>query len=481
MMALAPSPADRPPRYGLIIFLVGLAKFTITADFAVMTLALPLIARDLHIPPLGLSLVVAVEGVCYAGFLILGGRLTDLFGQRRCLIVGLTLFGAASACAGLAPSIWVLVATRAVQGLGAAILAPAAFSLLTTLIPQGPIRNRALGVYGIMQAMSVIMALLVGGVLANLWGWRAVFLINVPFVLTAIALGLALVPRGRPERAKAPLDWAGAVLITTAIALLLTSLSVIGRFGWSSPQGLGALAGAAVAFTAFVLVERRAADPLVPLGLLMQRSMICGCLGGLFVIASVGGLFVLSNLYMQNELHFSPLRSGIGMTGYAIAAMSAGFVAPVLLGRLPLRGMMALGFSLLTAGLVILTLARPEAGYFRGLAPGLALCGLGVATSWTAIMAQATTPVPPALQGVASGILFTFQQTGSPLGAAAALVIIATSGGLGGAEGFHALHAGYVGALVFAVIGLTLSLLLADGRKRVAAALDTAPSPVRTS
>ena len=271
--AAAAPPGSSAAYFTAVILLVGLTQLVITTDFSVISVALPSIGRDLKLSPVSMSWIVSAGALTHAGLLILAGRAADLFGQRLCMLVGLGLFAAGSLLCATAPGYGFLIAGRALQGIGGAVLTPANFSLINTLVPEGAPRHRALGVFGLMQGVSLVLGLVVGGALATRFGWRAVFFINLPVIAGALLLTWRLVPRPGAKRAAQKMDWAGAALITAFAALLLSGVSQISHAGLSAPSSLSLLGGALLCALAFFLVETRAAAPLAPPSLWRRRNL----------------------------------------------------------------------------------------------------------------------------------------------------------------------------------------------------------------
>ncbi|MEO8811903.1 MAG: MFS transporter [Caulobacteraceae bacterium] len=460
----------------LVILLVGLTQLVITTDFSILTVALPSIGRSLRLAPSLLSLVISAGALTGAGFLILAGRAADIFGQRRCMLTGLTVFAAGSLMAALAPGFAVLIAARALQGLGGAILAPANFSLINTLVPEGAPRHRALGVFGIMQGLSLIVGLLLGGALTTRFGWRADFLLNPPIVAAAIALTLRAVPPvARKIGAEASIDTLGAVLISAGTACLLVAISLAGRLGAGSAVAWALLATSLAAFAAFWVVEGRVARPLAPPSLFRRRNFAAATAVGGLHLAGVGGLFVLISLYMQTGLHLSAFASGLGMMPYAASVILAGQIAPAAMARFPRRTVVWFGFAIYLAGLVLLAANSGRGSYMTAVAPWSVICAFGSLLSFVALMGEATADVPADQQGVASAILFTVQQIGVPLGAAVALSVLA-SGGRG--EGGISLRLfGIAYAATAGLVGVGFLVALAGLRPAMAPLAAPAPHP----
>ncbi len=439
-----------------IIALMALSKLIVTADFAIVSVALPSIGRSLGVAPTLLSWIISANTLALGGTLILGGKLVDRIGHRRALSAGLLLFAIASTAAGLAPSFALVLVARVVQGLAVALISPAAFSLITGFLPDGPVRHRALGVFGITQGASLIIGLLCGGWIVTTFGWRAVFLVNVPLAAVALMMALRFLPRVRVHRGEA-IDGAGAITATVAMVLLVAGISSMGRVGLLAAQPLAMLAGAAVLIAIFVAIERRVAVPLVP-ALLVRRPMFALSAWVLTLfMAGVGGLFVLSQLYMQRVLGFTAATAGLGAMPYACAVIAAGQMAPMLLARVPLR-LVGIGAGVLNlAGLLWLAVSMGEP-YAASIAPGMVLCALGSVTTFIVLMQAATAPLLPQEQGVGSALLFTCQNVGTGLGAAVSLMLLDAGAGDLVAADFRAPFAILAGGIAIAVASLLFGL-----------------------
>jgi len=421
-MASAAAEVPVPVQVVAITLLMGLAKLVITADFSLVGIALPTIGRDLEIRPALLSWVVSANATLYAGFLIIGGRLTDAFGHRRALGLGLLVFAAGSLLSALSGGIGMLIAARALQGLGAALVSPASFSLINTFLPEGQARRRAFGVFAVMQGLSVIIGLVLGGFLTTVVGWRSVFFLNLPIVAACLALTAAVLPRGAPTAAKGALDnMGGAMLIVASTGVLLAALSNLGEHGLGSALGLLLLAAAGAGFLGFFALEARHPSPLIPPGLLRDAGVRGAGLAVLALIAGFGGLFVLLSLYLQNGLEVSAATTGVRMTPIAFATMAAGACAPALMKRWPLRAVAMAGLMLEVVALALLAAAAPVGDYLA-VAPLAFLAVFGSVTAFVALMALALAAVPADQQGAASGLLFTGQQIGLPAGVVISLV-----------------------------------------------------------
>jgi MFS family permease len=451
-------PRDTPD-VRLVVFLVGLTQLVITTDFSIVAVALPSIGRQLALDPASLSWVLSAAALTGGGFLILAGRAADVFGQRLCLLVGLGVFALGSIGASLSPTLPVLIACRAFQGVGAAILAPANFSLINTLVPEGAPRRHAMGVFGLMQGVSLVIGLLIGGFLTTHFGWRAVFLLNSPIAVLAMAIAARIVPRKtlREEREGHGVDWAGAAAIVAATGLVLLGISTLGREGVASPRGLVLLGAGLVGFVVFFLVEGRAAAPLAPLSMFGRRNFTPATLILLMHLAGIGGVFVLLNIYMQTGLKMSAQQSGLGMMPYAAAVMAAGQVAAPIMARASHRAITFAAFAMYGCGLLALATLSEMPSYWIAVAVGSLITAFGATTAFMAMMAEATADIPHHQQGAASAVLFTAQQIGIPLGATLALSVL----GLARGGGLAAFRDGYLilAAVVFAALTIGLFTL----------------------
>ena len=448
--------------YRLIIFLVGLTQLIITTDFSIVAVALPSIGRQLHIAPESLSWVISAAALTGGGFLILAGRAADILGQRLCLLIGLSLFAAGSLGAALSPDLPLLITARAVEGVGAAILGPANFSLINTMVPEGAPRRQAMGVFGIMQGLSLIIGLMIGGYMTTHLGWRSVFLLNPAIAVFALFIVVRAVPAPTPQATQdRSIDWLGAGLIVIGTALVLLAVSTMGREGWTAARPLGLLGGGLIAFVLFFLAEARARAPLAPLSMFGRRNFTTANLILMLHLAGVGGVFVLLNLYMQSGLKLSAMQSGLGMMPYAAAVMLSGRLVVPLMAKFSHRLITFGSFALYAAGLGLLAALSQQPNYWVAIALGSVVVALGGTTAFMALMADATSDIPPAQQGAASAVLFTAQQIGVPLGATVALSVLGLAGPALGLLAFKdaylVLAAVIAGALVLALLTLRAS------------------------
>ena len=452
-----------PRHYAGIIALVALGKFIFGVDFGMMNVALATISTDLHVDPVILPWIVSTYSLSYAGFLVLGGRAADTFGRRRFCIFGLCLFGLGLLVAISAANVWVLIAARALEGIGSSFFIPASFSLMNVLLPEGPVRHRGFAVFGATQGLAMVLGLGGGGIVTTAFGWRAVFLINLPLVIAAIALAWRLIPAHENSAEKRTVDVGGAILITAVVVLALSALSAIGRYGSSSAQGPILFGACALTLGGFLLLEHNVREPLVPPMIYRYANFIGANVANIATMAATGALFVLLNLFMQRMLHFSARQSGLGMMPYAGAVIVTGHFLRPIMGRFPLRWAISAGFSILLLAPLLFALASPNRGYAYNLIPGMLIAGLGGTLSAVLLMALGTAAVHAPKQGVATGVLITCQQIGLALGVTVALTVLSTSSGGAGLT-ITAFRHSFLAASVMAGAGLLCMLALTRRR-----------------
>lgn len=427
--------ASADPRRWLALSVLCAAFFIDVLDFSIVNVALPDVQRDLGFSQEGLQWVVSAYALTLGGFLLLGGRAADLLGRRRVFLAGLALFTLAALVGGFARSPEVLIAARAAQGLGAALSSPAALSIITAIFPEGPGRNRALGVLGAVGAGAVAAGVVLGGVLTDVAGWRWVLWINVPIGLAAIALTPALIGESRaglagawgPRSLAKGLDLPGAVLVTTGLLVLVYALSGAESAGFASLQTLGGLALAVILLAAFVLVEARTRNPLVPLGMFRSRTLTGANLSAFVVVGVYGGAFLLLSLHMQQVLGYSALATGLAFLPMAVAGVAgSGLLGPRLVTRFGTRSVLVAAMVAMSAGFGLLARVPTGGATFAGdlLLPTL-LLAVGEGVAFAAFFVGAVEGVGDEEQGVASGLVNTSLQVGAALGIAILLTVAA--------------------------------------------------------
>jgi EmrB/QacA subfamily drug resistance transporter len=403
----------------VLLLLVCLAQFMVILDVSIVNVALPSIRDGLQFDTSGLQWVVSSYTITFGGFLMLGGRAGDILGRRRVFLSGVALFSFASLLCALADSRGVLIAARALQGVGGAVLSPASLSIITTSFKEGAERNRALGVWGAMAGLGGASGALLGGILTQTLGWPAIFLINVPVGLAVILAGLRIIPESRREDTSRHFDVAGAMLITLGLVLAVFGIVRSESLGWSSAGVIGPVAGSAVLLALFALVEGRfTAAPLMPLSIVRKRTLRTANLVIALLYAGVFSMWFFLTLYLQQVLHFSALQAGVAFLPMTLAVALGSTLAPRLVALLGVRKLLTAGMLSATAGLALLSGVRTGEHYLTAVLPGgvLAAAGLGLALIPATI--AAVQGVPEAQSGLASGLLNTSRLVGGALGLA---------------------------------------------------------------
>ena len=417
----------RTERRWSALALIVTAQFMVILDVAIVNVALPSIKSDLGFSQTNLQWVISAYAILFGGTLLLGGRLADLLGRRRLFIGGLALFAASSLLCGLAWSEGSLIAFRAVQGLGGALLAPAALSLLMTTFAEGRERNLALGIYGAASGSGAAAGVLLGGILTSYLNWSWIFFINVPVGVAAILLTPFLLQESRADLAHRHFDLPGAASITAGLMLLVYATTHATTDGWGSPTTLALFGGAAALVLAFVGIELRSRSPLLPLRIFRLRTLTAANAS----MAIVGGVafseFFLLTLYLQDVLHYSAVESGVAFLGFALAVVLVSNIAQLVVGRFGVRPTLTAG--LLTSAVSVAWLARlPVDGhYFWDIFPGFVLGGAGMGLSFVPVTIASLTGVQRSDAGVASGLINTSRQIGGAIGIASVSAIAATS------------------------------------------------------
>jgi EmrB/QacA subfamily drug resistance transporter len=432
--------SERKPWTSLV--LLGLAQFMVTLDITVVNVALPSIADDLAFAEGDLQWVITAYVLFTGGLLMLGGRATDLFGRRRVFLGGLATFTVASLASGLASSPETLVAARAVQGLGAALLTPGALSIVTTTY-EGSQRTAALAAWGAIASAGAAAGVILGGILTAGLGWEWVFLINVPVGL-ATAIGvLRVVPDARATAAGRRLDMLGAVTAVAGLVLLVYGIEGANEHGWGSARTVALLTVSAALLAAFVLVERRVREPILPPATWGNRSLVFGT--GLILVATalLVAVFFLNTIYLQDILGWSALETGLGFLPLVLAIGLAANAANQLFPRTGSRNLAALGLGLVAVGGILLVVAPDVASYWSDVLPGFIILGFGVGLVFPAASIAALSEVGEDAAGLASGLIATGHELGAAFGVAAiSAVATAASTFMGGyADGFAAVAA----------------------------------------
>ena len=406
----------------LVLVLVGLAQFMVVLDATIVNVALPSIQRGLSFSPENLQWVVNAYTLAFGGFLLLGGRAADLFGRRRLFLAGVALFSVASLINGFAGSAGVLIAGRALQGLGGALVAPAALSIITTTFAEGRERTRALSVWSAVAIGGGAVGLLLGGVLTDLLSWQWVFFVNVPVGVVALILSARYVPESRAPGMHRAIDFGGAVTITAGLLVLVYAIVNVQSAGWFSARTLGLEAVALTLLAAFVVIELRHRSPLIRLSIFRMRSLAGADLVMLLVAAGMFAMFFFASIYVQEVLGFSPLRAGLAFLPVTAGIVLGAGLSQQLIARFGVRAVAMSGMSLAAVGLLVLSRVPVDGTYLGNLLPGLMTMSLGMGLTFVPITLIATTNVDAADAGLASGLLNTAQQVGGALG----LAVLAT-------------------------------------------------------
>jgi EmrB/QacA subfamily drug resistance transporter len=455
--------------------LLAAAQFVVVLDASIVNVALPSIGGALHFSQDDLSWVINAYTLTFGGFLLLGGRLADLLGRRRLFMIGLTLFAVASFAGGIAQSAGWLVAARAVQGLGAALLSPAALSLLTTIFAEGKERNTALGVWGAVAGSGGAVGVLLGGMLTEWAGWEWVLFVNVPITAVAVLLSPRLLPESRNEGER-HFDIAGATTITAGLSLLVYALVDANNAGWASTQtlGLGAIALALIA--AFVLIELRTKAPLVPFPGIFRLRTITGInITALFIAMSLFSMFFFVSLYMQQVLGYDALKAGLSYLPLAGGIIVSAGLASGLVTRFGFKPVLVSGLILTAAGLIWFAQVSPHGSYASDILGPSLLAAFGLGFAFVPMTIAAVAGVRQDEAGLASGLINTSQQVGGALGLAILATIAngKTDDVMAAAKGNPkelpvALTEGFQSALTvgagFAIAGAILALVLISGR-----------------
>jgi EmrB/QacA subfamily drug resistance transporter len=425
-IAEAPAGAAADSRRWFALALIVVAQFMVVLDVAIVNVALPSIKSDLHFSEVSLQWVITAYAIMFGGFLLLGGRLADLMGRRRLFVVGLAIFTVSSLLDGLAWSEGSLIAFRSLQGLGAAMLSPAALSILTTTFTEGRERNLALGVWGAASGSGGAAGVLLGGALTSALSWSWIFFINVPVGALVLALSPRLLRESRAEVAHRHFDVPGAASITGGLMLLVYAMTRAVQHGWGTSETIGLLALSAALIVAFVVIELRSTAPLLPMRMFRLRTL-SGCnLAGLLLGAAVFSQFFLLTLYMQQVLGYSAMQTGVAYLALTLAVIVFANVSQAVTLRVGVRRVLPAGLLLVAAGLVLYARLPVDGNYFTDLFPAFLLTGVGMAFAFVPMTIGALAGTRASDAGIASGLINTTQQVGGSIGVAAATTTAAT-------------------------------------------------------
>jgi EmrB/QacA subfamily drug resistance transporter len=464
------------PRRWKALALLCLASFMVILDAQIVILALPSIEVDLGFSSSGSQWVLSAYLLTFGGLLLLGGRSADLLGRRRMFVVGTSLFLISSLACGMASSAGFLVASRAVQGVSAAIMAPTALSILLTTFDDAAERNKALGIWSGIGGVGATAALLIGGVVTDVLGWEWIFFLNIPVAVILLALSPLLLRESRNADCARCLDLAGAATITGAAVLLVFALVEAPDAGWASLQTIGLLAGAAVLIPVFILVETRSRGPLVPLYLFRSPALVGGNLGMVMLGTVAFAISFLVSLYAQQILGYSAIEFGLASVVLTVMAVVGSYGGQALVPRLSVRFLAVTGLLLGVAGSLLLAQVSAGGSYFGDIFFGLLVFGPGLGCCYVATSIAALSDVAEREAGVASGINTAAFQIGGALGVAVTTSVASAANGAasGLSEITRGLQAGFVACVVMAALGALLTFVILGKPRRVKA--DTALS-----
>ncbi|HVU79616.1 MAG TPA: MFS transporter [Gaiellaceae bacterium] len=458
----------------VVLVLICFAQFMVVLDATIVNVALPSIQKDLNLSEGNLQWIVNAYTLVFGGFLLLGGRAGDLLGRKRLFLAGLVIFTGASLLDGLASSEGMLIGARALQGLGAALVSPAALSIISTTFQEGAERAKALGVWAAIAIGGSAVGLILGGVLTQYFSWPWIFYVNVPVGIVTFALSLRLIPESRDELAHRSYDVAGAISVTGGLMALVYAIVDAQSAGWGSAKTLGFFALAIVLLAAFVGIETRAKAPLVRLSIFRIRSLLTANIAMFLAMSGMFAMFFFNTLYIQRVLGYGPLKAGIAFLPFTAGVMVSAGLASQFATRVGVRVIAAIGMLLGTAGLLLLTQLPVHGSYLADVLPAVILSSLGMGAVFMPLTLVATTGLEDEDQGLASGLFNTSQQVGGALGLAVLSTIATNRTAHAGGTQMHALVTGFhwafgAGAVVMiAALGVMLALL----RKRHVARIE---------
>jgi EmrB/QacA subfamily drug resistance transporter len=475
-------------RRWIALILLCVAQFVVVLDASIVNVALPSIGKGLDFSEANLPWVVNAYVIAFGGFLLLGGRAADLLGRRRVFMAGLIVVAVASLAAGFAATHGQLIATRAAQGLGAAIISPSALSIVTTLFRDGAERNKALGAWGAVAGSAGAAGVLLGGILTSGLGWEWVLWVNVPVSLIALALTPGLVPESRSESATRHFDAAGAVSVTAGLSILAYALLDASTAGWGSTKVVGLLALSAALIGAFVAIELRSAAPLVPFRIFRLRTLSGANVVGILLGASLFSMFFFISLYMQQVLGYSPIHAGLSYLPLALTIIVAAGLGGQLVTRFGFKPILAAGMLFVALGLVWFSQVSVGGGFLTDILGPSLLAAIGLGFGFVTSTIAAVSGVKEREQGLASGLINTSQQIGGALGLAVLSTIATTRTDHVMASGTSSLQSAltdgfqsaFLGGAVIAALGFVATLILIrtrDSRAHVEMAnAETAPA-----
>ncbi len=415
-----------PSRRWYALALICSAQFMIVLDVSIVNVALPSIKTSLDFSQENLQWVVSAYTLMFGGFLLLGGRIADLVGRRLIFMVGLAVFTTGSLLCGLSWSEGSLIVLRGVQGLGGALVAPAALSLIASIFQEGAERNKAFGIVGAISGSGAAFGVLLGGILTSGLGWEWIFFVNVPIGVAAIVITPMLVDESHAELGHRRFDIPGAVTATAGLILLVYAIVRTGENGWASSTTIGLVAASAALLIAFVLIEARSTAPLMPLRIWTMRNVAGANVVGFFIGASIFAMFFVLSLYMQQVLGYSALKAGVAYLAVALTVVVAAATAGRLVTVFGVKTVLAIGMAVASVGLIFFTQVSADGGYWTDLFPGFIISGIGLGFSFVPVTIAALAGVADRDAGLASGLINTTQQIGGALGTAITSTVAAS-------------------------------------------------------
>jgi EmrB/QacA subfamily drug resistance transporter len=406
--------------------LLAVSFFMTIIDLTIVNVSLPTIGRDLHFSSTSLQWVVTAYALTFGGFMLLGGRAADLLGRRRILMVGLSLFTAASLGAALSTGEVSLIAARAVQGLGAALMLPAALSIVMNMFAEGAERNKALGIWGGLGAGGATVGVIAGGLLTRYAGWQYIFYLNVPIGAASLALAPRIVPDSRLATTRRRFDALGAIAGTGGLVLLVDAISQAPQYGWGATRTVALLAASAALLAAFPVIEARAKEPVLPLSIFRLRTLAGANVAGLLLGGSFFAFIFVGTLYMQQVLNYSALQTGLAWLAASLTSVALAGVSQALVTRGGAKVVMAIGMTLIGAGVLWATQVPVHGHFLANLAGPFVVAGAGTAFAFIPISIAALAGVSEHQAGLASGLLNTSQQLGGAIGIAIASSLAAS-------------------------------------------------------
>jgi EmrB/QacA subfamily drug resistance transporter len=460
------------PSKWLVFILVAIAQFMVVLDSAITNVALPTIKQQLHFTTADLQWVVTAYALTFGGFLLLGGRAADLFGRKRALLSGMIGFTTVSFLIGINHSSTLLIALRAIQGLAAAFMSPAALSIVLVTFRDGEDRNKALGYWSLIAAGGAAFGLLLGGLLTQYFGWRWNFFINVPIGIVMSALIARIIPEHEREETHSSLDLPGALLVTSSLIMQVYAFSEATTWGWLSGKTIGVLGTAIALLIGFVINELHVAKPLMPLSILRIRNVLGANIIMASVYATLLGSFFLLTLYIQSVMHYSPVLTGVSFLPFPLTIAFMSTRMPKLVARYGFKRFLVMGPIFVATGMLIFSLLHSGSSYWLGILPGAIITPLGMGMTFMPLIAAATSGVPGHQSGIASGLITTSQQMGGALGlsilSGIAASATANSMHLGlAAASIHGYHIAFLVSVVFLAFAALIAAAIIRSPKRV--------------